>query len=363
MTTKDKLFKIYQQGEQTANPDDMAYILWSENAVYNFSQYSYAYRQAAEALYNQFVQSRGEYAMKDPMGITLAFMYRHYMELTSKYLYLKFKPYIIGKELNEEEIAEFVGHTGHNLNVIWQELRPVLTELRKRLRTSFDVDAFGHYVSEFQRYDDSSMRMRYPVDKDGKAIEKESKRLDIRILHDYMDDCMNEVDKLVAQWDDQIYWEEEDKFGNLFMDIYNDARVDIEQFLKHQAAYAEAYRKTHENDGLVWKSLSDISTERQPEYTAVSEFLKSLSDNHLLLIHNLYYVGKTSLGRIKVWKKIADRQEQFKKSATIISRSEVSKFNAEIDRGELIDTLTSKLPQTVYDAVKGCVEMVDEDFC
>ena len=88
MTDKDKLFKFYEQGEMPENPDDMAYIMWSEDSEFNFSNYSYAYRQAAEALYKQFVNHNGDYAMKGPMGITLTFMYRHYMELTTKFLYL-----------------------------------------------------------------------------------------------------------------------------------------------------------------------------------------------------------------------------------------------------------------------------------
>lgn len=54
------------------NPDDMAYILWSEDSVFNFSNYSYAYRQAAEALYEQFKIHKGDYAVKDPMGDNIA---------------------------------------------------------------------------------------------------------------------------------------------------------------------------------------------------------------------------------------------------------------------------------------------------
>lgn len=129
MKAKDKLFRFYKQGELPENPDDMAYILWSENSVFNFSNYSYAYRRAAEALYEQFVSYNSDYAMKDPMAITLTFMYRHYHELTTKFLYLKFKPYLIRHRLSEDRLAKFIEHTAHNLNTIWIELKPVLQEL------------------------------------------------------------------------------------------------------------------------------------------------------------------------------------------------------------------------------------------
>lgn len=359
MKAKDKLFKFYKKGEIPENPDDMAYILWSEDSVFNFSNYSYAYRQAAEALYEQFKEHTGDYAVKDPMGITLTFMYRHYMELTTKFLYLKFIPYIKGRRLNDEELAKFIERTGHNLNTIWIELKPVLDELSKKLKSTFDIKAFGHYISEFQRYDESSMRMRYPVDKNGKPIETKSQRLDIRVLHDYMLDCMNEVDNLVGQWDDQIYWDDDEELGNLFMEQYNDAKTDVEQFLVHDAKYAESYKKKHEGNGLDFMSPLDIVLKRQPEEIATEKFLESLSDNHLLVIHNLFYIGSNCLRRIQLWKNDSDRKLQFRRSAGLISRNEVNKFNEPMNRDELIDTIMSKIPENVYNAVKGCVEICE----
>lgn len=361
MTTKDRLFKFYKQGEMPENPDDMAYIMWSEDSVFNFSNYSYAYRQAAEALYEQFVNHKGDYAVKDPMGITLVFMYRHYMELTTKFLYMKFFPYTNGRRLTEEEIAGFIDDTGHNLNEIWKKLKPILSELSKKLRSTFDIKAFGHYLSEFQRYDESSMKMRYPIDKNGKAIETKSQRLDIKILHDRMDECMNEVDKLVGQWDDQIYWNDEEDLGNLFIEQYEDAKAHVEEFLKFQSRYAESYKRKHEADGLRFRSFSDIAFERLPEEKDLEKFLNVLPDNHLLVIHNLYYIGSSCLRKIMVWKKASDRQVQFKRSAGLICRCETNKFNSQMDRSELIWTLMSKMPDTVYEFVNSCVEMYKSD--
>ena len=358
MKTKDILFRLYQQGEMPENPDDMAYIIWTEDAVYNFASYCFAYKQAAETLYEQFVNHAGDYSVKDPMGITLTFMYRHYMELTTKFLYMKFIPYIQGRQLNENEIAVFIKETNHNLNDIWKKLKPILVELSSKMRNTFDIKAFGHYVSEFQRYDESSMKMRYPIDKNGKAIETKSQRLDIRILHEHMSDCMNEVEKLVSQWDDQIYWDDDDELGNLFMEQFEEAKADIEKYLYYQAKNAKSYKKKHKGEGLTFMSLKDISFKRRPEEIAVAQFLKSLSDNHLLVIHNLYYIGTTCLRKIKVWKKTSDRVLQFKRSAGLICRIETNKFNRPINRSELIETITSKIPENVYNAVRGCIEVL-----
>lgn len=233
----------------------------------------------------------------------------------------------------------------------------MLLDLSKSLKSTFDIDAFGHYVSEFQRYDDSSMKMRYPVDKKGKAIETKSQRLDIKILHDYMEDCMNEVDNLVSQWDDHIYWDDDEELGNLFMEQYEDAKTDVEQFLVYEAKYAESYKKKHEGNGLKFMSPKDIAFKRLPEEIAVEKYLQSLSDNHLLVINNLYYIGSSSLRKIKVWKKASDRMLQFKRSAGLICRNEVNKFNKPMDRSVLIGTIMSKIPENVYNTVKGCVEI------
>lgn len=362
MNKKDRLFRFYQQGEMPENPEDMAYIMWSEDSVFNFSNYSYAYRQAAEALYSQFVNHRGDYAVKDPMGITLTFMYRHYMELTTKFLYMKFFPYLHGRQMNEDELVRFIEETGHNLNTIWIKLKPMLSELSQKMKSSFDIDAYGHYISEFQRYDETSMRMRYPIDKKGKAIEIQSQRLDIKILHDCMDECMNEVDRLVGQWDDQIYWDEDDALGNLFMEQLKEAIDDIEQFLVYEAAYVEAYKKKHGAEGLKSHSFMDIVLERMPEELAVVEYLKSLSDNQLLVIHNLFYMGNSCLRKILVWKNASDRKVQFMKSAALICRNETNKFNSHIDRTDLIGTIMSKTPATVYNAVNGCLELYKGDL-
>ena len=358
MKAEDILFRFYKQGEKPENPDDIAYIQWSEDSVFNFYNYCYAYRQTAEALYEQFVSHNGDYAMKDPIGITLTFIYRHYLELTTKYLYLKFTPYLQGRPLSDDELACFIRDTQHNLSSIWIRLKPVLDELSKKLDCTFDINAFGHYISTFHRYDEFSMKMRYPVDKKGKPIETKSQRLDVKILHDYMEGCMNEVDKLVSQWDAQIYWDDDEGLGNLFMEQYEDAKADVGQFLVYEANNAENYKKKHDGKGLKFMSLRDIVLERHPEEITVINFLNTLSDNHLLVIHNLYYIGTNCLRQIKVWKRSSDRVLQFKRSAGLICRIETNKFNQPINRSELIDTITSKIPDNVYNAVKGCLEVL-----
>jgi hypothetical protein len=357
MKVEDILFRFYKQGEMPVSPNDIAYIQWSEDTVSNFYNYSYAYRQTAEALYEQFVSHNGDYAMKDPMGITLSFMYRHYLELITKFLYLKFTPYVQGRPLSDDELACFIQDTQHNLGAIWIRLKPVLDELSSKLENTFDIRAFGHYISVFHRYDEFSMKMRYPVDKKGKPIETKSQRLDIKILHDYMADCMNEVDKLVNQWDDQIFWDDDEELGNLFIGQYADAKVDVEQFLLYEEKYAEGYKKKHKGNGLKFMSPRDIALERLPEEITVIKFLKTLPDNHLLVIHNLYYIGSTCLRNIKVWKKESDRRLQFIRSAGYICRNEVNKFNRPVNRRELIDTIISRIPEVVYNAVNGCVEI------
>lgn len=364
MTDKDNLFYLYQKGERPKNPDDMSYIMWSDDSVDNFSNYRFAYKQAAEALYEQFINHNGDYRIKDPMGITLTFMYRHYMELTTKFLYLKFNPYISGQRLSDDEIVEFVDKTGHNLNEIWKLLKPILTELSKKLRNSFDIKAFGHYVSEFQQFDESSMKMRYPIDKKGKPFETKSQRLDIKILHDYMYECMNEVDNLVELWDNQIYWDDDKELGRVFLNQYGNAEEKVDQFLDLEVKFAESFKKRNKRNVQKYMNLTNIALEQLPEEIEVEKYLNTLSDNHLLVIHNLFYLGRNDLRKIKMWKKSSDRILQLERCAGAICRSETNKFDTPMNRGELIDTIMSKEPETVYNYIKECTDMYKNDrFC
>lgn len=91
-------------------------------------------------------------------------------------------------------------------------------------------------------------------------------------------------------------------------------------------------------------------------------FLQGLSDNHLLVIHNLYYIGNKCLSKILIWKNATDRILQFKRSAGVICRCEVNKFNTHMDRSDLIGTLMEKKPEMVFRFVKGCFEMCNKDL-
>ena len=61
-------------------------------------------------------------------------------------------------------------------------------------------------------------------------------------------------------------------------------------------------------------------------------------------------------------KNATDRILQFKRSAGVICRCEVNKFNTHMDRSDLIGTLMEKKPEMVFRFVKGCFEMCNKDL-
>lgn len=87
MTEKDIIYKIYEDGK-LPNPDCFCHYGWEGTGAFAFWKYANAYYDSAEVLYEKYTQSKGDYAILDGVGITIAFLYRHFVELTVKYLYI-----------------------------------------------------------------------------------------------------------------------------------------------------------------------------------------------------------------------------------------------------------------------------------
>src|SRR5574344_1858842 len=339
MTKHDTVFKIYSGNEMPANPDDMAYMLWSSDNAFNFSIYSNAYQESAEALYTQFHEAKGNNAVKDSIAFTLCFIYRHYMELTTKYLYIKYKKYELKRELTNYEISKFLTVTSHNLNEIWKRLSPLLDNISDNIKTNFDIKALGHYISEFNKFDKSSIAMRYPVDNDSIPVHDKPLRLDIKILHDCMRDCMNEIDELDGTIDEQIYWDGDRREMELFQQHLFDSIEDIKQYIELEKKYAESENNKNERKNIPHFSKIEDILIASPERSNVENFLNKLSYNHILVIHNLYYYGRDYHRKVEVWKHSDDRCYQFLKGNAYFMRTQGLHFDKLKQRENLIGTL------------------------
>lgn len=120
MTDKDVIFKLYEAGDRP-NPNCFCHFGWEGTGVFAFEKYALAYYDSAEILFARFKKSPGNYAILDGIGLSICFLYRHYVELMLKQLYLRF----VCK--SEDDFKKYL-ENGHNLNMLWLSLKPHIEE-------------------------------------------------------------------------------------------------------------------------------------------------------------------------------------------------------------------------------------------
>lgn len=122
--------------------------------------YASAYREAA----NRLIQTlRGR--SSDELTLPIVFLYRHYVELTLKDLVsMGNKKYSKPSTPDFEKRLESILN-GHRIDLLWQELKPLLRQLYPPSEKSGEIEVVEACLLEFSKVDESSMSFRYPVDK------------------------------------------------------------------------------------------------------------------------------------------------------------------------------------------------------
>ena len=138
MKKTDILFKDITNDKESCSRD-FCYIGWEGTGSFAFWKYAEAYFKSAEVLFDKFKTSTGNNFVLDSMGITMCFLYRHFVELTIKYLFVRY----VCK--TEQEYKTFL-NIGHNLHDLWQSVKPKLKELKKR---QGDYDDYIKFFNAF----------------------------------------------------------------------------------------------------------------------------------------------------------------------------------------------------------------------
>ena len=285
MKKTDILFKDITNDKESCSRD-FCYIGWEGTGSFAFWKYAEAYFKSAEVLFDKFKTSTGNNFVLDSMGITMCFLYRHFVELTIKYLFVRY----VCK--TEQEYKTFL-NIGHNLHDLWQSVKPKLKELKKRVGSSVNLGILEQYIMEFDRFDKDSMAMRYPIKKDLTKMTGEM-RLDIFNLHSNMQDLYwsfvgidgdieNQLEANVAQ--DKI---------DAFLFKYEDLRGRLDEFLNELEPYVEVSdEKIKTIDIIDYIITPKIIKDREN----VMNVFRSCSDDELILFDTLYYTGRAIFSR------------------------------------------------------------------
>lgn len=278
MTDKDVIFKFYGNGERP-NPDCFCHYGWEGTGSFAFWKYAVAYFDSAEALFDKFKQSRGDFAILDGIGLTICFLYRHFVELSVKYLFIKFG----AKDINQYK--DFL-QNGHNLFDLWKETKPVLKGLRQRAGSSVSIGCLEHYILEFHKFDEKEEAMRYPV-KNNLEQMHESTRLDIYSLHDRMLDYFKALEGIAADLENQLF--EDVPQGKLdeFALQYDKLRGRVLSFISEMKRLV-AEEKEDERKKFGLDEFLESLKKPDPRMT----YLIKCTDDELILLDALYYLGR-----------------------------------------------------------------------
>jgi hypothetical protein len=130
------------------------------------------YKRAGDLMVRQTVEDRSS---RDFLVFPILFNYRHFIELSLKYLLATFGP----------RVSIDPNWKDHDLGILWHSF----LEMLDCYATPDPDDAdsvVGDIVAEFAKIDPQSYSYRYPVDKNGKPIPISQSALDLTNLADVM---------------------------------------------------------------------------------------------------------------------------------------------------------------------------------
>lgn len=155
--------------------------------------YCGGYKQAADALVDHFFKEHDYSAYHDAQAYPIIFLYRHYLELRLKELFISYG-YLSG---DSAEVR------GHRLITLWRKV----CERAKRVSTEStyeidaDMEALEDIIKQFDSIDQNSDVFRYPVLSDGKTQALPPIQIGLQQLKEVMHWASDVLDG----WNDGVY--------------------------------------------------------------------------------------------------------------------------------------------------------------
>ena len=342
MKIDDIVFNLIPKGER-ADPDTFCYYGWEGIGSFAFWRYATAYYDSAEVLFEKFKASAGHNDILDGTGITMCFLYRHFVELSIKSLYARFV-------LTSEEDYKAFLNKNHNLYELWHSVKPKLSELKKKVGSSVDIGVLEHYIMEFDKFDKDSMAMRYPVKKKDLAPMHESARLDIFNLHDRVNELYLAFEGIASDLDNQLFDEVDEQKTDAFLDKYEELRHRVMWLIDKMKGGTQ--NKDKAVDTL---DFSDLST--TPKDCMIE--LYRCPDDEVIMYDTLYYTGRAIKSRqLRLPKNPYEAQKDAVKMCVLNMERDHLEFgkpkNSEV-------TICEKAPSSIYAYVSEAVKVIDWD--
>lgn len=160
----------------------IARVGWLKHDWYGHAR---AFRRSAEVLYQRASQETCEL---DTAFFPMAFLWRHYVELTLKRL-------IMDTQTLLDELPQRVMRT-HKIDELWRVFRP-LAERAHPNEPYGDLDNVGAMLLQLHKMDPLSQAFRYPVHPDGSPTLEGLDRIHLGTFHDAMVRTANWLDSCI----------------------------------------------------------------------------------------------------------------------------------------------------------------------
>ena len=168
--------------------DDANAEIKANNTTEQFYNYIHGYREAADVLVmNTMV--RGNQGYRDESVFPICFLYRQYLELSLKDMYLYYSADF------ETDKNDYIKKGGHGLLHIWEnKIMPMIKPLQENQYQIDELNMIDGYINEFHNLDSTSMMFRYPINKERLPFHTSSRKINIVSLMNNM----NKVERFLA---------------------------------------------------------------------------------------------------------------------------------------------------------------------
>ncbi|MCM3786218.1 hypothetical protein M3231_25000 [Neobacillus mesonae] len=185
----------------------------STNDYYTFSHFGWGdinpqfygyikgYKESADTLVKFALDSK-RIEILDTYIFPILFLYRQFIELSLKSLYLEYS--------DEPMVDKIKGvkQAGHNLETMWKNLKPIVIEASDSKEEKDTIKTVESYILQYHDFDKGSFKFRYPIDKDYNPLLKDEERIDIVNLKE----CMTELDNFFGGADGKLDFLKESKY-------------------------------------------------------------------------------------------------------------------------------------------------------
>ncbi|MGL5330192.1 MAG: hypothetical protein ACRDD7_13055 [Peptostreptococcaceae bacterium] len=156
-----------------------------------FYAYIEGYKTSADLIIKNALES-GEIRILDTCIYPAVFLYRQYLELMLKHIY------IAHSDDDYETKSTTIKRTGHNIKYMWDNKVESIINKYFPDDDKSTLNAAKDYIHEFSNEDGKSFKYRYPIDKDLNLFHNKRNDINLRNLYERMSELEHFLDGVDA---------------------------------------------------------------------------------------------------------------------------------------------------------------------